>query len=183
MEKGNLLPAKEAWFAVTMSVSFIWSTTKGTLLTLKKENMIWYVCCVIQQWSHCHVKHGKLSFYDDDFVIVKHHGNHSCELKPRKLDINFDEVLTDRIQKGPTQLQKEHLYDILKKKKFVELLKEATNDIVNKSRIWNHKTKLEKQNNLHGCMFQGVASLKQETDHLIHLSLSYLRRRISYLWH
>ena len=40
MEKGNLLPAKEAWFAVTMSVSFIWSTTKGTLLTLKKENVI-----------------------------------------------------------------------------------------------------------------------------------------------
>ena len=41
----------------------------------------------------------------------------------------------------------------------MELLKEATND-----RIRNHKTKLEKQNNPHGCMFQGVASLKQETD-------------------
>ena len=46
----------------------------------------------------------------------------------------------------------------------MELLKEAANDIVNKNRIRNHKTKLEKQNNPHGCMFQGVASLKQETD-------------------
>ena len=71
---------------------------------------------MIQQWSHCHVKHGKFSFHDDDFAIVKHHGNHSCELKPRKLDINFDEVLKDGIQKDPTQLQKEHLYDIFKKR-------------------------------------------------------------------
>ena len=51
-----------------------------------------------------------------------------------------------------------------KKKKSVELLKEAANDIVNKNRIRNHKTKLEKQNNPHGCMFQGASSLKQETD-------------------
>ena len=46
----------------------------------------------------------------------------------------------------------------------MELLKEAANDIINKNRIRNHKTKLEKQNNLHGCMFQGIASLKQGTD-------------------
>ena len=99
-------------------------------------------------------------FQDDNFVIVKHHGNHSCALKPRKPDINFDEVLKGGIRKGPTQLQKEYLYDILKKKKSVVLLKEAANDLVNKNRIRNHKTKLEKQNNPHGCMFQGVAFLK-----------------------
>ena len=37
MEKGNLLPGKETRFAITMSVCFIWSTAKETLLTLKKE--------------------------------------------------------------------------------------------------------------------------------------------------
>ena len=55
-------------------------------------------------------------FQDDNFVIVKHHGNYSCELKPRKTDINFDEVLKGGMRKGPSQLQKEYLYDILKKK-------------------------------------------------------------------
>ena len=45
-------------------------------------------------------------------VIVKHHGNHSCELKPRKPDIDFDEVLKGGLRKGPTQLQKEYLYAI-----------------------------------------------------------------------
>ena len=93
-------------------------------------------------------------FQDDNFVIVKHHGNHSCELKPRKPDINFDEVLKGGIRKGPTQLQKEYLYDILKKKKSVELLKEAANDIVNKNRIRNHKTKLENKTiRLVGCFW------------------------------
>ena len=54
-------------------------------------------------------------FQDDNFVIVKHYGNHSCELKPRKPDVNLGEVLKGGIRKGPTQLQKEYLYDILKK--------------------------------------------------------------------
>ena len=32
-------------------------------------------------------------------VIAKHHGNHSWELKPRKTDINFDEVLKGGMRK------------------------------------------------------------------------------------
>ena len=63
MEKGNLLPTKEPHFAVTNSVCFIWSTAKETLLTLKKEKVIRYVCCVVQQWSHCRVKHGKFGSF------------------------------------------------------------------------------------------------------------------------
>ena len=45
----------------------------------------------------------------------------------------------------------------------MELLKEAAKDIVNKNLSRNHNTKLEKQNP-HGCMFEGITSLKQETD-------------------
>ena len=52
-------------------------------------------------------------FQDNNFVIVKHHGNHSSEFKPKKSDINFDEVLKGGMQTGPSQLQKEYLYDIL----------------------------------------------------------------------
>ena len=49
-------------------------------------------------------------------VFVKYHGNHSCELKPRKTDIGFDEVLKGGMRKGPSQLQKEYLCDMLKKR-------------------------------------------------------------------
>ena len=116
MEKGNLLPVKEAQFAITMSVCFIWSTAKETLLTLKKKSsQICMFCGSTMESLPCKARK-VWEFQDDNFVIVKHHGDHSCELKPRKPDIHFDEVLKGGLRKGPTQLQKEYLYDILKKR-------------------------------------------------------------------
>ena len=48
-------------------------------------------------------------FQDNNFVIAKYHGNNSCELKTKKSDINFDEVLKGAMRKDPSQLQKEYL--------------------------------------------------------------------------
>ena len=41
MERRNILPVKEAWFEIKMSVCFIWSTAKETL---KKES---YKICML----------------------------------------------------------------------------------------------------------------------------------------
>ena len=110
MEKGNLLPAKEARFAITMIVCFIWSTAKETLLKLKKEKVIRYVCYMVQQWNHCHVKHGKFGSFKTIILSLPNimeiiHVNS----KPKKSDINFDEVLKGAMRKDPSQLQKEYL--------------------------------------------------------------------------
>ena len=105
-----------ARFAITMSVCFIRSTAKETLFTLKKRKLsdmyvVWFNNGINAMYSA-----EVWELQDDNFFIVKHHWNHSCELKPKKPDINFDKVLKGGMWKGLSQLQKEYLYDIFKKR-------------------------------------------------------------------
>ena len=57
----------------------------------------------------------KLGSQNSNFVIVKHHGNQSCELKPKKLDINFDKALKDGIQKAHHDFKKNFFYTLKKR--------------------------------------------------------------------
>ena len=60
-----------------------------THIKKRESDQICMLCSLTMKSLSC--KAWKIwEFQDDNLVIVKHHGNHSCELKPRKSDTNFD---------------------------------------------------------------------------------------------
>ena len=106
MEKGNLMPAKEARFANNDDCMFYLEYCKRNTTQVKKRESDQVCMLYGSTMESLPCKARKIwEFQDNNFVI----GNNSCELKPKKSDINFDEVLKGAMRKDPSQLQKEYL--------------------------------------------------------------------------
>ena len=66
------------------------------------------------------------------------------------------------LKKGPTQLQKEYLFDILKDTRSFKNLKDAAKILVDKTKIKNEKQKLEKASNPFGTNFEAAIMLRKQ---------------------
>ena len=100
------MPAKEARFANNDDCMFYLEYCKRNTTRIKKRESDQICMFYGSTMESLPRKARKIwEFQDNNFVI----GNNSCELKPKKSDINFDEVLKGAMRKDPSQLQKEYL--------------------------------------------------------------------------